>query len=87
MCMCKCMRLCKCLDCRFYEPQEGTIYFDGEDVRSMGVKDLRRRLAMVDQCPSLFAMSIIENVMVGNAKGRLSPNQLFSSSASEPTSM
>ena len=81
------MRLCKCLDCRFYEPQEGTIYFDGEDVRSMGVKDLRRRLAMVDQCPSLFAMSIIENVMVGNAKGRLSPNQLFSSSASEPTSM
>ena len=54
---------------RFYEPQEGEIYFDGENIKNLDVGDLRSRLAMVDQNPSLFAMSIFENVKVGNAKG------------------
>ena len=54
---------------RFYEPQEGAIYFEGEDIRSIDIEELRSRVAIVDQNPSLFAMSIHENIKVGNIKG------------------
>ena len=54
---------------RFYEPQEGEIYFDGKNIKNLDIGDLRSQLAMVDQNPTLFAMSIFENVKVGNARG------------------
>lgn len=39
--------------------------FDGHDLRTLQVKWLRDQIGMVGQEPVLFAMSILENVMMG----------------------
>lgn len=43
----------------------GTIALDGHDIRSLQVKWLRSQIGMLGQEPVLFAISIIENVMMG----------------------
>ncbi|KAI6671691.1 hypothetical protein NL676_006576 [Syzygium grande] len=50
---------------RFYDPIKGTIALDGHDIRSLQVKWLRSQIGMLGQEPVLFAISIIENVMMG----------------------
>uniref|UniRef100_A0A7N0TJE4 Uncharacterized protein n=1 Tax=Kalanchoe fedtschenkoi TaxID=63787 RepID=A0A7N0TJE4_KALFE len=50
---------------RFYDPLQGCICLDGHDLRTLQVKWLRDQIGMVGQEPVLFAMSIIENVMMG----------------------
>ncbi|KAK3410679.1 hypothetical protein EUGRSUZ_J02615 [Eucalyptus grandis] len=50
---------------RFYDPIKGTIALDGHDIRSLQVKWLRSQIGMLGQEPVLFAVSIIENVMMG----------------------
>ncbi|CAM8982196.1 unnamed protein product [Rhodiola kirilowii] len=50
---------------RFYDPLQGSVCFDGHDLRTLQVKWLRDQIGMVGQEPVLFAMSIIENVMMG----------------------
>lgn len=44
---------------------EGKIYLDGEDVGSLDVTDLRRKVGMVFQQPNPFPMSIFDNVAYG----------------------
>ncbi|GMH83188.1 hypothetical protein TrST_g5119 [Triparma strigata] len=50
---------------RFYDPDEGSITFDGIDIREIKVKDLRRLIGMVAQEPVLFSTSIKENIARG----------------------
>ncbi len=50
---------------RFYEPTAGTIYLDGQDIRSIRLADLRRQFAIVPQESVLFACSIRENIAYG----------------------
>ncbi|KAK8524744.1 hypothetical protein V6N13_015756 [Hibiscus sabdariffa] len=50
---------------RFYDPDKGTITLDGYDLSTLQVKWLRRQIGMVGQEPVLFAMTILENVMMG----------------------
>lgn len=50
---------------RFYDPFKGTIALDGHDLKSLQVKWLRSQIGMVGQEPVLFAISILENVMMG----------------------
>jgi len=50
---------------RFYEPQAGTIFLDGVNVRNLKLSWLRARCALVDQEPVLFSCSIGENVAYG----------------------
>jgi ATP-binding cassette subfamily B protein len=47
---------------RFYDPQQGTIRFQGRDVRTMAPTDLRRRIALVSQDPFLFSTSLGANI-------------------------
>ncbi|XVF74265.1 hypothetical protein PTKIN_Ptkin13bG0096300 [Pterospermum kingtungense] len=49
---------------RFYDPDKGTITLDGNDLRTLQVKWLRRQIGMVGQEPVLFATTILENVMM-----------------------
>ncbi len=50
---------------RFYDPQEGTVSIDGEDIRNMNVKWLRQRIGLVGQEPMMFATTIRENISFG----------------------
>jgi ATP-binding cassette subfamily B protein len=47
---------------RFYEFQGGALRVDGHDVRSLDLRDYRRRLGIVPQVPFLFSGTIAENV-------------------------
>jgi len=51
--------------CRFYEPTEGTIYFDNVDYRDMKLQDIQSRIGVVLQTPHLFSGSIRDNIQYG----------------------
>ncbi|MDE0301354.1 MAG: ABC transporter ATP-binding protein [Candidatus Poribacteria bacterium] len=50
------------LVCRFYSPDSGGIYIDGEDITKIRLEDLRRQTGVVLQEPFLFSGSIAENI-------------------------
>ncbi|MFM7204812.1 MAG: ABC transporter ATP-binding protein [Myxococcota bacterium] len=56
---------------RFYDPQQGTIRFDGEDIRTLDPQWLREQIGMVAQEPVLFATSIEENIRYGRPDATL----------------
>jgi ABC-type multidrug transport system fused ATPase/permease subunit len=47
---------------RFYDPTEGAVLFDGEDLRHIRLGDLHDKMAMVTQDPFLFTASIRDNI-------------------------
>lgn len=51
---------------RFYDPQQGNIELDGQDIRSLSLHQLRARIALVAQEPVLFSGSIADNIRYGN---------------------
>lgn len=50
---------------RFYDVQEGTVTYDGIDVKDIKKDDLRRSLGMVLQDTHLFAGTIADNIRFG----------------------
>uniref|UniRef100_A0A3B4FGF5 ABC-type xenobiotic transporter n=1 Tax=Pundamilia nyererei TaxID=303518 RepID=A0A3B4FGF5_9CICH len=50
---------------RFYDPQEGNVFVDGHDLRSLNVRHLREMIGVVSQEPILFATTITENIRYG----------------------
>ncbi|KAM4705168.1 ATP-dependent translocase ABCB1-like [Rhinophrynus dorsalis] len=50
---------------RFYDPEEGTITIDGQDIRSLNTKYLREIIGVVSQEPVLFDTTIAENIRYG----------------------
>lgn len=50
---------------RFYDPLEGSVKIDGRDIRELNVKWLRTQIGLVSQEPTLFAMTIKQNVAHG----------------------
>ena len=50
---------------RFYEAQQGTIEFDGHDVRAIARETLRSQMAFVLQDPFLFEASVYNNIRYG----------------------
>ncbi|MBR5502731.1 MAG: ABC transporter ATP-binding protein [Oscillospiraceae bacterium] len=50
---------------RFYDVQEGTITYDGFNVKDIRKDDLRRSLAMVLQDTHLFTGTVMENIRYG----------------------
>ena len=58
--------------CRLYDPERGTITWDGTDVRTLDVAALRRRVATVFQDFMEYDLSAAENVAPGGrgAAGR-----------------
>ena len=47
---------------RLFDPDEGAVRLDGHDLRSLGLADLRRHVALVEQVPFLFHATIAENL-------------------------
>lgn len=50
---------------RFYEPTQGGIYIDGQDIRLVTQDSLRREIGIVPQDTVLFNDSILENIRYG----------------------
>ncbi|XP_053289020.1 ATP-binding cassette, sub-family B (MDR/TAP), member 4 [Pleuronectes platessa] len=50
---------------RFYDPQDGAVFVDGHDIRSLNVRYLREMIGVVSQEPILFATTITENIRYG----------------------
>jgi ATP-binding cassette subfamily B protein len=50
---------------RLYDPQEGAILIDGQDIRDVSLKSLRSQMGMVLQDSFLFSGSIKENIRYG----------------------
>ena len=50
---------------RFYDPQQGRILIDGQDIREVTTTDLRSQMALVSQDIILFDQSIAENIACG----------------------
>ncbi len=50
---------------RLYEPQEGSIYVDGTDIKDYKRKSLRRQIGIVLQDSVLFGTTIKENITYG----------------------
>lgn len=57
---------------RFFDPQQGEIKLEGQDIKDLDLKDLRRCFALVSQQPSLFYGSIEENLRYGKPEASLS---------------
>ncbi|UCE77535.1 MAG: lipid A export permease/ATP-binding protein MsbA [Gammaproteobacteria bacterium] len=50
---------------RFYDPVQGAVCLDGEDIRDYRLADLRRQIAMVGQDVMLFNETIAHNIAYG----------------------
>jgi len=51
---------------RYFEPNQGQILMDGEDIRRLDVTWYRRRLAIVHQEVDVFNGTVLENLTYGN---------------------
>ena len=50
---------------RFYDPSEGVISIDGQDIRNVKIESLRRQIGIVLQETTLFTGTIRENIAFG----------------------
>ncbi|MBV1916084.1 MAG: ATP-binding cassette domain-containing protein [Pseudomonadales bacterium] len=50
---------------RFYDPQKGAIRINGVDIKEMKLQQLRERIAVVPQQPSLFSTNAWDNIRYG----------------------
>lgn len=53
---------------RYFEPNQGQILIDGEDIRRLDVANYRRRLAIVHQEVDVFNGTLLDNLTYGNSK-------------------
>lgn len=51
---------------RFYDAEQGSVLINGTDVKSYGLKELRKRIGFVPQKAMLFSGTIAENLRWGN---------------------
>ena len=53
---------------RFYDPTQGSILIDGQNIREVKIKSLRQNIAMCLQDTFLFSDTIRENIKFGNPR-------------------
>lgn len=51
---------------RFYDPDFGEVLIDGVDIKEYNLKELRKRMGLVMQEPTLFNYTIKENILYGD---------------------
>jgi ATP-binding cassette subfamily B (MDR/TAP) protein 1 len=55
---------------RFYDPDHGEVLIDGVNVKRYNLQQLRKRMGLVMQEPTLFNYTIKENVLYGNTTAK-----------------
>lgn len=53
---------------RYYDVSAGCIRLNGQDIRSLSLRDLRRSIAIVPQEPVIFSANAMENIRYGRAE-------------------
>lgn len=56
---------------RSYEPNEGTVSIDDQNIQTVTQESVRKTIAFVPQEPALFHRSLFENIRYGNPKATL----------------
>lgn len=51
---------------RLYDPVDGEILIDGQNIKNVTIKSLRSQVALVTQDPIIFSGTIYENITLGN---------------------
>ncbi|KAF3480612.1 multidrug resistance protein 3 [Arthroderma uncinatum] len=54
---------------RFFDPTDGKIFIDGEDISKLNINDYRNLISLVSQEPTLYEGSIKENLLLGTERG------------------
>ena len=67
--------------CRLYDPVQGTIYYDGVDIREMNLENLRNSIAIIFQDFIRYHLTIKENIALGNDLNGSSVNRMNSVAA------
>ncbi|XP_023162303.1 ATP-binding cassette sub-family B member 10, mitochondrial [Drosophila hydei] len=62
---------------RLYDPQQGAIYLDGVDLKTLNPHWLRQHVSAVSQEPVLFSGSIRSNILYGLQPDKVPDEQLF----------
>lgn len=52
---------------RLYDPTEGTVLIDGQDLRRVRLRSLRAQVAVVPQSSTIFAGTVAENIRFGES--------------------
>ncbi len=52
---------------RFYDPQEGHVLIDGNDIRNVTLRSLRHQISLVTQDALIFPVSMFDNIAYGAA--------------------
>ncbi len=60
--------LAACLLARLYDPTEGRILIDGQDIRDATLASLRRQIGMVLQDGLLFTATVADNITCGDSR-------------------
>ena len=59
---------------RCYDPQQGSIFIDGSDIRLVTQESLRNQIAVVPQEVDLFSRTVAENICYGSSSA--TPEQI-----------
>ena len=51
---------------RFFEPQKGSINFDGQNAKNFTLASLRKQISLVPQQPELFHRSVFDNIILND---------------------
>ena len=60
---------------RFYDPQEGSIEIDGQNIKNVNLHSLRKEISIVDQNVTLFDDTIFNNIKY--AKPNASEEEIY----------
>ena len=58
---------------RFYDPSSGSVNLYGKSLKDMTRKEIAQKVAVVEQEPHLFPMSLMDNVLYGIEKDAVDP--------------
>ena len=65
------------LICRFYDPDEGSLEFDGHDLRTFGIDQLRRMITVLFQEPVRYNATARENISLGDLRAEAQDEDIF----------
>ncbi|KAL4378860.1 hypothetical protein GQ457_02G011230 [Hibiscus cannabinus] len=66
---------------RFYDPNQGQVFLDNVDIKTLQLKWLRDQIGLVNQEPALFATTILENILYGKPDATIDEVEAAASAA------
>jgi ATP-binding cassette subfamily B protein len=64
------------LICRFYDPEAGSIEFDGINIKRFSVKELLRMITITYQTPLNYHATVSESIAMGDLEASASPEEI-----------